>query len=87
MHPLTCWAEDAAADARVRVESAGDDVERLQAEADEAAAKAEGAGACARGYLSAIAAAFDAGSLQEGVDQARSDVEALSASCSGPLGS
>jgi DNA repair exonuclease SbcCD ATPase subunit len=80
-------AEDAAADAQARAESAGDEVERLEAEADEAAASAEHVGACARGYLSAVAGAFDAGSLQEGIDQARSDIEELSASCSGTLGS
>ena len=80
-------AEDAAADAQARADSAGDEVERLRAQADAAAARAEEAGACARGYLSAIAGAFGAGSLEEGVDQARSDIEALSGSCSGTLGS
>jgi hypothetical protein len=79
-------AEDAAADARARLDDAGDEVDRARADADAAKADAEAIGACARGYLSAISGAFDAPSLQEGAAQARSDVEALSASCSGKLG-
>jgi hypothetical protein len=40
------------------------------------------AGACARGYLSSIAGAFDAASVSEGVTQAQSDIEELNSSCS-----
>ena len=41
----------------------------------------------ARGYLSAIGNAFDAASISEGVEQAKSDIEALNASCLEKLGS
>ena len=80
-------AEDAAAEAQANVDSAGDEVDRAKAQADEAAARAEAAGACARGYLSAIAGAFDADSIADGVDHARSEIEALSGSCADTLGS
>jgi DNA repair exonuclease SbcCD ATPase subunit len=80
-------AETAAADARARAESAGDEADKAQAETEAAKADAEAAGACARGYLSAIAGAFDASSIDEGVAQARTEIEALSGSCSGILGS
>jgi len=56
-------------------------------ETEAATADAEAAGACARGYLSAIPGAFDASSLDEGVVQARTEIEALTGSCSGILGS
>jgi septal ring factor EnvC (AmiA/AmiB activator) len=75
-------AEQAAAEARA---SAGDAAERAQARADEATAKAEAAGACARGYLSALAGVLDAASITEGVERARSDIESLSGSCSDTL--
>jgi DNA repair exonuclease SbcCD ATPase subunit len=80
-------AEQAGAEASDRVDEAGDEVERARAEADEAAARAEAAGACARGYISAIAGAVDAESIDAGVEQAREDIEALSGSCEGTLGS
>ena len=76
-------AETEAEDARAAAESAGDDVEKAQAEADAAKADAEATEACARGYLDAIKGAFDAGTLEEGVAQARSEIEAISGSCSG----
>jgi chromosome segregation ATPase len=74
-------AEQAAADAEARAESAQDDVEEANARADEAEAQAQTVGACARGYLSAIGSAFGAGSVEEGVDQAKSEIEALNSSC------
>ena len=40
-----------------------------------------------RGYLSAIGNAFDAASISEGVDQAKTDIEALNSSCLEKLGS
>jgi uncharacterized protein YoxC len=80
-------AEEAAAKAQARVEDAGSRLDRARAQADEAGAKAEAAAACARGYISAIAGAFDAPSLSDGVAQAKSAVEALAGSCSGTLGS
>jgi DNA repair exonuclease SbcCD ATPase subunit len=80
-------AEDAAAEAQAQVKAAGSRLDRVRAQADEAAAKAEAAGECARGYISAIAGAFDAPSLSDGVAQAKSEVEALAGSCSGTLGS
>ena len=80
-------AETAAEDARAEAESAGDEVEQAQAEADAAEADAEATKACARGYLDAIKGAFGAGSLEEGVAQARGEIDALSGSCSGLLGS
>ena len=79
-------AETAADDARARAEGASDDVDKAKAEGEAAKADAEATGACARGYLSAIAGAFDAASLEDGVAQARSDIEALSGSCNGLLG-
>jgi hypothetical protein len=39
------------------------------------------------GDVGAISGAFDAASLAEGVEQARADIEALSGSCAGTLGS
>jgi chromosome segregation ATPase len=80
-------AEQAAADAQARAESAEDDVAEADARADEATAQAEAVGACARGYLSAIGSTFDAASISEGVEQAKSDLEALNASCLDKLGS
>ena len=80
-------ANDAAAKAQARVEKAGSRLDRARAQVDEAAAKAEAAAACARGYISAIAGAFDAPSLSEGAAQAKSAVEALAGSCAGTLGS
>jgi len=80
-------AEQAAADAKARAESAEDEVAEADARADEATAQAEAVGACSRGYLSAIGSAFDAASISEGVDQAKSDIEALNASCLEKLGS
>jgi len=80
-------AEQAAADAKARADSAEDEVAEADARADEATAQAEAVGACARGYLSAIASAFDAASISQGVDQAKSDIEALNASCLEKLGS
>ena len=79
-------AEQAAADAAAKAESAGDDVEKAEAEAEAAKADAEATTACARGYLDAIKGALDAGSIDEGVAQARSEIEALSGSCTGLLG-
>jgi chromosome segregation ATPase len=78
-------AEQAAADAKERADSAQDDVAAAEARADEAEAQAEAAGACARGYVQAIGGAFDAGSVEEGVSQAMTDIEALNASCSDTL--
>ena len=80
-------AEQAASDARERAESAGDEVDEAGARADEATANAEAAGACARGYLSAIGSVFDAASLSEGATQAKSEIQALNASCRDKLGS
>ena len=80
-------AETAADDARAEAESAEDEVEKAQAEAEAAKADAEATEACARGYLDAIKGAFNAGSLEDGVAQARSEIEAISGSCSGLLGS
>jgi DNA repair exonuclease SbcCD ATPase subunit len=80
-------ANDAAAKAQARVETAGSRLDRARAQVDEATAKAEAAAACARGYISAIAGAFDAPSLSEGAAQAKSAVEALTGSCAGTLGS
>ena len=80
-------AEKAAEEAQARAESAQDDVEEANARADEAEAQAEAAGACARGYLSAIGGAFDASSLSEGISQAMSEIEKLNASCLEELGS
>ena len=77
-------AEQAAADAQA---SAGDAAEQAQARVAEATAKAEAAGACARGYLSALAGALEASSISEGVEQAKSDIEALGGSCSDTLDS
>ena len=45
----------------------------------------EAAGACARGYLSALAGALQAASVSEGVEQAESDIEALSGWCAETL--
>ena len=64
-----------------------DEAERARHRADEATAQAEAVGACARGYLSAIGSAFDAASISEGVDQVKSDIEALNSSCLEKLGS
>jgi chromosome segregation ATPase len=69
-------------EAQARAQEAGDD---LRARADQAEARAEAAGACARGYLSAIGRVFDAGSLTDGVAQARTDIEQLSGSCESTL--
>jgi chromosome segregation ATPase len=80
-------AEQAATDAQARADSAEDEVAEADARADEATAQAEAVGACARGYLSAIGSAFDAASISEGVDQAKSDIEALNSSCLEKLGS
>jgi DNA repair exonuclease SbcCD ATPase subunit len=80
-------AENAAADAQARVKDARSELDRARAQADEAGAKAEAAAACARGYISAIARAFDAPSLSDGVAQAKSEFQALAGSCSGTLGS
>src|SRR5918995_6599315 len=80
-------AEQAAADAVAKAEGAGDEVDKAEAEAEAAKADAEATTACAQGYLGAIKGAFDAGSLEEGVAQARSEIEAISGSCSGLLGS
>ena len=80
-------AEQAATDAQARAESAENDVAEANARAEEATAKAEAVGACARGYLSAIGSVFDAASIPEGVEQVKSDIEALNASCSEKLGS
>ena len=74
-------AEQAAAEAEARAAGAQDDVEEANARADEAEAQAQTVGACARGYLSAIGSAFGAGSVEEGVNQAKSDIEALNSSC------
>jgi chromosome segregation ATPase len=78
-------AEQASADAQARAESAEDEVAQAEARADQAEAQTEAAGACARGYLSAIAGAFDAASVDEGVTQAQSDIAALNDSCSETL--
>jgi chromosome segregation ATPase len=80
-------AEQAADDAEARAESAEGEVEEANARADEAQAQAEAVGACARGYLSAVGSAFDAGSVSEGVSAAMSEIEALSGSCRENLGS
>jgi hypothetical protein len=47
--------------------------------------KAQEAGACARGHVSAIAGALGASSVSEGVDQPRGEIESLSGSCSETL--
>jgi chromosome segregation ATPase len=80
-------AEQAAANAKARADSAEDEVAEADARADEATAQAEAVGACARGYLSAVGSAFDAASISEGVDQAKSDIETLNSSCLEKLGS
>jgi len=81
-------AQTKADDARTRAEQAGSDaVDKAQAQADEASARADEAAACARGYLSAIGSAFDAGSITAGVEQAKSEIEALQGSCADTLGS
>jgi chromosome segregation ATPase len=79
-------AEQAAQEAEQRADSAQDEVEEADARADEAEAQAQAAGACARGYLSAIGSAFDAASVDEGVSQAMSEIEALNSSCADALG-
>ena len=79
-------AEQAAADAQDRADSAEDDVAQAKARADEATAEAAAVGACAKGYLSAIGSVFDAASISDGVTQAKSDIEALNASCADRLG-
>jgi chromosome segregation ATPase len=79
-------AEQAAQEAEQRADSAQDEVEEADARADEAEAQAQAAGACARGYLSAIGSAFDAASVEEGVSQAMSEIEALNSSCADALG-
>jgi hypothetical protein len=80
-------AEQTADDAAERADQASDDVAKAEAEADEAKANADAAGACLKGYLSALGGAFDAGSLSEGVTKAKSDIQQLSGSCQGVLGS
>ena len=80
-------AESAAADAKERADSAGDEVDKAEAQAEEAGARADAAVACARGYLSAIGSAFGGDSLDAGIEQAKSEVEALNGSCAGTLGS
>jgi ElaB/YqjD/DUF883 family membrane-anchored ribosome-binding protein len=74
--------EQEIADAQARAEQAGDS---LRARADQAEARAQAAGACARGYVSAIGRVFDAGSITDGVAQARTDLEQLSGSCESTL--
>jgi chromosome segregation ATPase len=56
-------------------------------EADKAKAEADETKSCAQGYLSAITGAFDAASLSEGIDQAKTEIEGLNQSCTGILGS
>ena len=80
-------AEQAAAEASDRAETAEDEVDQALAAADEATARAETIEACARGYLSAIVGVFDAESLSAGIDEAKTEFETLSGSCSGVLGS
>jgi len=79
-------AEQAAVEASERAEAAENEAEKAQAEADEATARAEAAGACARGYLSAVADIFDAESLEAGVEAAAAEFEKLSGSCADTLG-
>jgi chromosome segregation ATPase len=80
-------AEQAAAEAGAKADKARDAIERARARAAEAAARGKAVAACARGYLSALAGAFDAASIKDGVAQASADIEALKPSCSGVLGS
>ena len=49
----------------------------------EGSAKAQDAGACARGDVSAIAGTLGASSVPVGVDRARGEIESLSGSCPG----
>jgi len=80
-------AEQAAAEASDRVDAAENEADKAQAQADEAEAQAQAIGACARGYLSAIAGAFDAESISAGIDSAKSEFQSLSGSCADTLGS
>ena len=80
-------AEQTADDAAERADQASDEVDKAEAEADEAKANADAAGACLQGYLSALGGVFDAGSLSDGVTKAKSDIQQLSGSCQGVLGS
>ena len=48
---------------------------------------ADAAAACARGYLAAFGNVFDAESVTVGVEQAKSDIDALQVSCADALGS
>ena len=80
-------AEQTADDAAERADQASDEVDKAEAEADEAKANADAAGACLQGYLAALGGVFDAGSLSDGVAKAKSDIQQLSGSCQGVLGS
>jgi chromosome segregation ATPase len=80
-------AEQAAAEASDRVDAAENEADKAQAQVDEAEARAQAIGACARGYLSAIAGVFDAESISAGIDEAKTKFETLSGSCADTLGS
>jgi hypothetical protein len=71
-------AEQAAADAQGTADE-------LKAQADAAQAKAEAAATCARSFLSAFSGVFDAASLQEGVDAAVADLQALQPQCASAI--
>jgi hypothetical protein len=79
-------AKQAAADAKQEADQAADELDKARAEADEAGARADEAAACARGYVSAIGSAFDADSIEAGVERAKTEIESLQGSCSGVLG-
>jgi hypothetical protein len=72
-------AEQAATDAQGTADE-------LEAQAKAAQAKAESAATCARSFLSAFSGVFNAASLQEGVDAAVKDLQALEPQCAEALG-
>jgi chromosome segregation ATPase len=71
-------AEQAASDAQGTADE-------LKAQAEAGQAKAETAATCARSFLSAFSGVFDAASLQEGVDAAVADLQALQPQCASAI--
>lgn len=83
-------AADEAAEAQDQAEQAAAEAEgtadEVQKEADAAEAKAESAATCAQSFVSAFGLIFSGATLQEGVDAAVAELQALQPQCAPALG-
>ena len=90
MQEDTSQAVDEAADAQEQAEQTAADAagtaEEAEREAEAAQATAETAATCAQSYLSAFGLVFSGQTLQEGVEAAVAELNALQSQCAPALG-